>query len=124
MVDEFCKEFYFSVLGDACRSQEKLAITHFIDYPFSKGECWFYGFKLHLIINDKGEILSFVVTPANIDDRQPLKNRKFVEKIGHKLYADKGYIDKKLVELLFIDGIHLITGIRNNMKIHLWNYRA
>ena len=59
---------------------------------------WFYGFKLHLIINDKGEILSFVVTPANIDDRQPLKNRKFVEKISHKLYADKGYIDKKLVD--------------------------
>ena len=77
---------------------------------------WFHGFKLHLIINDKGEILNFVITPGNVDDRQPLKDKKFVEKIRHKLYADKGYIDKNLVELLFIDGIHLITGIRNNMK--------
>lgn len=77
---------------------------------------WFYGFKLHLIINDKGEILNFVLTPGNTDDREPLKNKKFIEKIRDKLYADKGYIGEKLTELLFVDGIHLITGIRNNMK--------
>jgi len=77
---------------------------------------WFYGFKLHLIINDKGELLNFVITQANVDDRTPLKNSKFVNIIRGKLYADKGYIGKKLTELLFIDGIHLITSIRNNMK--------
>lgn len=77
---------------------------------------WFYGFKLHLIINDKGELLNFVITQANQDDRTPLKNSKFVSKIRGKLYADKGYIGKKLTELLFIDGIHLVTSIKNNMK--------
>ena len=77
---------------------------------------WFYGFKLHLIINDKGEILNFVITQANVDDREPLKNKKFVNKIKGKLYADKGYIGQKLSNLLFVDGIHLITSIRNNMK--------
>ena len=77
---------------------------------------WFYGFKLHLIINDKGEILNFVITPGNTDDREPLKNRNFIKKIRDKLYGDKGYISRKLTELLFVDGIHLITGIRNNMK--------
>lgn len=77
---------------------------------------WFYGIKLHLIINDKGEILSFVITPANVDDREPLKNDKFLEKIKGKLYADKGYVSRNLTELLFVDGLHLITGIRNNMK--------
>jgi hypothetical protein len=77
---------------------------------------WFYGFKLHLIINDKGEILNFVITPGNTDDREPLKNRNFIKKIRDKLYGDKGYISSKLTELLFVDGIHLITGIRNNMK--------
>ena len=41
---------------------------------------WFYGFKLHLIINDKGEILNFVITQGNIDDRQPLKNENFIKK--------------------------------------------
>lgn len=77
---------------------------------------WFHGFKLHLIINDKGELLNFVLTQANVDDREPLKCPKFVDKIKGKLYADKGYIGQKLAQLLFIDGIHLITSIRNNMK--------
>lgn len=77
---------------------------------------WFYGFKLHLIINDKGEILNFVITQANVDDRAPLKDKNFIQAIKGKLYADKGYVSKALTELLFIDGLHLITGIRNNMK--------
>ena len=77
---------------------------------------WFYVFKLHLIINDKGEILNFVITQANVDDREPLKNKKFVNKIKGKLYADKGYLGQKLSNLLFVDGIHLITSIRNNKK--------
>ena len=77
---------------------------------------YFYGFKLHFIINDKGEILSFVITPGNVDDRESLKDKKFIEKIKGKLYADKGYISQKITEVLFVDGLHLITHIRNNMK--------
>lgn len=77
---------------------------------------WFYGFKLHLIVNEKGDILNFVITQGNVDDREPLKNQKFVEKIKGKLYADKGYISAKLTQLLFVDGIQLITGIRDKMK--------
>ena len=77
---------------------------------------WFYGFKLHIIINDKGEILSFCVTQANVDDREPLKNENFLKQIFGKLFGDKGYISQKLQQLLFVDGIQLITSIRNNMK--------
>jgi len=77
---------------------------------------YFFGFKLHYLVNDKGEILNFVVTPGNTDDREPLKNKAFVEKIKGKLYADKGYISQSLTDILFVDGLHLITHIRNNMK--------
>lgn len=77
---------------------------------------WFFGFKLHLIINERGEIINFVITQGNVDDRTPLKNERFIEKIKGKLYADKGYLSKKLTEILFLDGIQLITGIRNKMK--------
>ena len=77
---------------------------------------WFYGFKLHLIVNEKGDIINFVITQGNVDDREPLKEDKFVEKIKGKLYADKGYISAKLTQLLFVDGIQLITGIRDKMK--------
>lgn len=77
---------------------------------------FFLGFKLHLIVNDRGEILNFAITQGNVDDREPLKNEKFIEKIKGKLYGDKGYLSKELANILFIDGLHLITSIRNNMK--------
>ena len=82
---------------------------------------YFYGFKLHIVINDKGEILSFTITQANVDDREPLKSENFLKDIFGKLFGDKGYISKKLTEILFVDGIHLITSIRNNMKNSLMN---
>lgn len=84
-----------------------------------KGQCslgWFFGFKLHLIINDKGEILDFIITQANVDDRKPLEEMGLHKNIFGKLYGDKGYISKDLFEKLFIDGVHLITKIRKNMK--------
>lgn len=77
---------------------------------------WFHGFKLHIIINDKGQLLSFAVTQANVDDREPLKNEGFLKNIFGKLFGDKGYISEKLQQLLFVDGIQLITSVRNNMK--------
>lgn len=77
---------------------------------------WFFGFKLHLIVNEKGDVLNFVITQGNVDDRAPLNDVKFLEKIKGKLYGDKGYISAKLTQLLFVDGIQLITGIRNKMK--------
>ncbi|WP_462265937.1 IS982 family transposase [Mucilaginibacter sp.] len=77
---------------------------------------WFYGFKLHIVINDKGEILNFAITQANVDDRQPLKNESFLQAVFGKLFADKGYISEKLTQILFISDIHLITSIRDNMK--------
>jgi len=77
---------------------------------------WFHGFKLHIVINDKGEILNFTITQANVDDRTPLKKKSFLDKIYGKLYADKGYLGKDLMQLLFADGLHLITHIKNNMK--------
>ncbi len=48
---------------------------------------WFFGFKLHLIINDKGELLSSQVTPGNVDDRVSVKD--LVEELFGKLYGDK-----------------------------------
>ncbi len=77
---------------------------------------WFFGFKLHFAVNDKGEILSFVITPGNVDDREPLKDSNFLNKIFGKLFAEKGYIGQKLFDQLFVDGILLITGLKRNMK--------
>lgn len=77
---------------------------------------WFFGFKLHIIVNDTGEVINFALTQANIDDRQPLISGKLLNEVWGKLVGDKGYISKDLFETLFVDGIHLITKIRKNMK--------
>lgn len=76
---------------------------------------FFYGFKLHIVVNEVGQILDFQITQGNVDDRAPLKNN-LLKRIWGKLYGDKGYINKQLAEMLFADGIHFITGIRTNMK--------
>lgn len=77
---------------------------------------WFFGFKLHIVINERGEIIDFLITQGNVDDRQPLKDRNFHDKVFGKIFADRGYIGKDLFEKLFVDGIHLITKIKKNMK--------
>ena len=89
-----------------------------------QGKCtmgWFYGFKLHLIINDMGEIIQWQLTPGNIDDRAPLKDSEFTEKLFRKFFADRGYISQDLFEKLFVDDIHMVTKIKKNMKNSLMN---
>ena len=76
---------------------------------------WFYGFKLHLIINEKGDLLGFQVTPGNTDDRQPLLELSSEGFFG-SLYGDKGYISKDLREFLKEQGINLCYKVRKNMK--------
>lgn len=76
---------------------------------------FFYGFKLHIVVNEIGQIIDFQITQANTDDRTPLKGN-LLKKIWGKLYGDKGYVSQKLCETLFEQGISLVTGIRKNMK--------
>lgn len=77
---------------------------------------WFYGFKLHLICNERGELLSLAFTKGNIDDRKPLEDKQFIKDIYGKLVGDGGYISKSLFRTLFVDGIHLLTRLKTNMK--------
>jgi len=77
---------------------------------------WFFGFKLHLIINDRGELLSFYLTKGNVDDRNVEVMTAMTKEIFGKLFGDKGYISQALSELLFQDGVQLITKVRKNMK--------
>jgi hypothetical protein len=78
---------------------------------------WFYGFKLHLIVSDQGELLACQLTPGNVDDRKPLPD--MANTLWGKLFGDKGYISQALFEQLFSDGLELITSVRKNMKNRL-----
>jgi transposase len=79
---------------------------------------WFFGFKLHLVINDRGELLNVLLTPGNVDDRKPVP--KLVRKLFGKVFGDKGYISQPLYELLRQTfGIQLVTKLRSNAKNRL-----
>jgi hypothetical protein len=80
---------------------------------------WFYGFKLHLVCNERGELLSFYLTKGNVDDRNPKHIKSLCEKLFGKMFADKGYISQILWQMLFEDGIQLITKLKKNMKGHI-----
>jgi transposase len=78
---------------------------------------WFYGFKLHLVVNDQGELLAFHLTPGNIDDRKPVP--KLAKGLFGKLFGDRGYISRALQEILSQQKVQLVTKIRKNMKNRL-----
>src|SRR5690242_16320874 len=81
---------------------------------------WFFGFQLHLAVNDRGDLLARCLTPGNVDDRTPVP--QLVKRLRGKLVGDRGYISAPLTTLLFEQGLQLITKLRKNMKnqlIHL-----
>jgi hypothetical protein len=75
---------------------------------------WFDGFKLHLVVTDHGELLACSLTPGNVDDRAPVP--QMVQRLRGKLIGDRGYISAPVTELLFEQGLHLITRLRKNRK--------
>lgn len=83
---------------------------------------WFFGFKLHLVVNEVGDLLGVQLTPGNVDDRKPVP--ELTKRLNGKLYGDKGYISQKLFDDLFGRGLQLITTLRKNMKprmLPLWD---
>ena len=75
---------------------------------------WFFGFKLHLIINDHGDLLGVRLTPGNVDDRLPVP--EMANGLFGKLFGDRGYISQALRDTLKQQGVELITKLRKNMK--------
>jgi transposase len=78
---------------------------------------WFYGFKLHLIVNDQGELLAFHLTAGNVDDRKPVA--RLARGLVGKLFGDRGYISQALQDILSAQNLQLITKIKKNMKNRL-----
>ena len=78
---------------------------------------WFFGFKFHLLINHKGQLMAFKITAGSADDRKPLQ--ALTAAVQGKVFADKGYLSQALLKRLWQRGLHLVTSIRRNMKNYL-----
>lgn len=78
---------------------------------------WHFGFKLHLVINDRGELLAFKLTPANTDDRKPVP--ALTPALIGKLFGDRGYISQERFKQLYERGLELVTNYKKKMKNQL-----
>lgn len=85
-------------------------------------EGWFYGFKLHLIVNDQGELLAVHMTPGNVSDANAGVVTALANGLRGKLFGDKGYISQVLFNELWKQGLHLVTNVRKNMKNRLLSF--
>ena len=75
---------------------------------------WFFGFKLHLVINNLGEIMAVSLSKANVDDRKPVP--KLVESLKGWLFGDKGYLGQSFMEKLKEQAIDIFTKVKKNME--------
>lgn len=79
---------------------------------------WFYGFKLHLVVNEHGELLNVTLTPGNTDDRRPVP--ELLKHLFGKVFADRGYVSQALAQQLFeAYGIQFFAKPKRNMKNRL-----
>ena len=76
---------------------------------------WYWGFKLHLIINHDMEIESIKISDGSTSDIDALEG-DFIDGIRGWLVGDKGYIGQKKAQELAAQGIKLITRTRKNMR--------
>ena len=76
---------------------------------------WFYGFKLHLVINNVGQIMNFMVTPGNVADNNEEVLKTLLTNLKGECYADRGYLTK-LFEYFYNQGLLIVTKIKSNMK--------
>ena len=82
---------------------------------------WFFGFKLHIAVNERGELLKVIFTSGDVSDITVLK--ELCENSWGTVYGDKGYISKKIADELQKDlEIKIVTRVRKNMKSK--NYSA
>lgn len=80
---------------------------------------WFFGFKLHLVIKHKGELVTFCLTKGNVDDRKVMP--QLMKNLKGLAAADKGYISESLAAQLQQHDLKLITKVRSNMKKKIYS---
>ncbi len=106
---------YLEVCG--CSRAKHNRVFHHLAAWGKHSQGWHYGFELHLVINDQGEILNFQITPANTDECKPVPD--LLQGLVGQVFADKGYISQDLFQRLWEQGLQLITPLKKKMHNRL-----
>ncbi len=80
---------------------------------------WYVGFKLHLLCNEKGELVNFVLTRANVDDRQESVIDTLTDKVSENCTPTRDISRNRFSDICGNKGVHIVTGLRSNMKQRL-----
>ena len=79
---------------------------------------WFFGFKLHLVVNNLGEVVNFLLTPGNVADNNHAVLHTLLDGLKGECYGDKGYITR-LFEYFYGQGLQIVTKLKSKMKAQL-----
>jgi hypothetical protein len=115
--------FIDSTTIKACHNKRRYSNKVFLGLAKSSKSSmgYFYGFKLHLVINNKGEIMALKMTRGNVDDRIPVP--ELTKGLSGIMAADKGYIKQNLFLNLYERGLKMIHGIKKNMPNKLMDLK-
>jgi len=76
---------------------------------------FFYGLKLHIVINTVGELIAFRITAGNVADNNKELLRNLLKGLKGRVFGDKGY-HTSLLEELQEQGLTLFAKLKRNMK--------
>ena len=80
---------------------------------------WFFGLKLHLVINNLGQVVHFLLTPGNVADNNHQVLHVLLDGLKGECYGDKGYMTR-LFEHFYLQGLQLVTKLKSKMKTQLF----
>jgi hypothetical protein len=76
---------------------------------------WFYGLKAHLVINQYGQLVNFVITPGNVADNNGSLLIELLEGLKGQCFGDRGYLTGLFAEF-YQAGLQIVTKVRRKMK--------
>lgn len=119
-VDEFCKEFDKEIDKKSLMSSDGKR-RRYRKASLSDSEIMtiLIVFQFGSFRNFKHYYLFFIRQHLKSDFPNAVSWAVLAKTLYGKLFADRGYISPRLFDMLFEDGIHLVTGIRTNMKNRL-----
>ena len=82
----------------------------------------FFGFKLHAIINEKGQLVVFRITTGNVADNNGDLLQQLTQRLKGFFYGDKGYLTQ-LADKFKARGLEIITKYRKKMGLQVLSYK-
>lgn len=116
---EVCDKIKFIDSMPICVCKNKRIFTYKVSELANRGKSsigWFFGFKVHLIVDRNGRLLNFKITGGNISDQSHDLIKELTKDLKGLLIGDKGYQSKEMFKEFKDKGLYFLTGLRKSKK--------